>query len=933
MGLIYSIPPEYPYLRMIANYILKHYSSNLGKLKILLPTRRACRILQEELIINSGKNTIILPEISPISDINNPLDDPESQNNSFVIGKIEQQLILTNIIHQNNIIPFTIQQSCALSKKLGALFYEFESQNITINKLYNITKLDSAEHWLKIAEFLKNAYLQWQQNLNEIGKITAINYRDQLIQKEITQLQHRTTPTIIAGSSGSVNVVRELISTIYRHPNGVIFLPSLDLPEHLNQELPVTHICFHIKRLLDYCNIDLKDITSLAEISLKISDRGKFLTQTFIDNQKYSKLNTENALIGISYIKSTNLFEEAAKIAFLAKEILDNPENKDKQEIYIITNNSILIEKVSIFLARFSIKLDRTDGLSLLKTLPMRFFLEIWEVINSNFQTQKLIALLKHPYLISNEISQFEIEILRGPEIHGGLEALQQKILYASVEIKNWFEKFINAIKPLLSITQSPFFSFNEAIKAHIMAAENLTSQIWQDFGGAELAQIFTELLQSKYTTEPIDSDAYYTLITEFTSSEKVWNKTGDAKVFVTNPIEARLINAEHIILASLNDGDWPRHEESDPWMSKAMRKDLGLVDVDEDLSKSIHDFYLTLHAKNIYISRSTKVSGAETKPSRFLMRLLSSIEKSGNLKSIIPDQNLHNQTSLFFKTEKHKPSTEIEAKAKLKDWPRYIAATHIELLMRNPYSFYARKILNLYKLDDLAAEPSVAEFGNFIHEAIETYSNLYQENKEPEELFETMINIGNDILNNYGYSPATINLWWPKFKNIMAAFIKYDEECRKNLQRIFTEHEGKLQLNIAGHNINLTAKADRLEITNNKKLHVIDYKTGIVPSHKHVGLGISPQLLIEALIASEGGFKDIDNINGFELIYIKIAAGKPHIKENLIQQNPNFLKETKEGIISLLSYFLSDEAVFLSNPDRRIAPQYNDYAYLARFK
>ena len=55
-----------------------------------------------------------------------------------------------------------------------------------------------------------------------------------------------------------------------------------------------------------------------------------------------------------------------------------------------------------------------------------------------------------------------------------------------------------------------------------------------------------------------------------------------------------------------------------------------------------------------------------------------------------------------------------------------------------------------------------------------------------------------------------------------------------------------------------VTAKADRLDVLQDGRLEVIDYKTGSPPSSKEVAAGFSPQLPLEALIAVRGGFADV---------------------------------------------------------------------------
>ena len=161
--------------------------------------------------------------------------------------------------------------------------------------------------------------------------------------------------------------------------------------------------------------------------------------------------------------------------------------------------------------------------------------------------------------------------------------------------------------------------------------------------------------------------------------------------------------------------------------------------------------------------------------------------------------------------------------------------------------------------------------------------------------------------------------------------FIKFEEERAPKLEKICAEIEGKWNINIAGDVLTLTAKADRIEITTDHKINILDYKTGAVPSKKDVSFGLAPQLLIEQMIVEAGGFKEFTYRQVGELIYVKISASKPHIKEVCIEADHATIKAAMDGLQQLLKFYLDDDFVFASVPNKKYAPKYNDYQHLAR--
>src|SRR5690606_7060946 len=66
--------------------------------------------------------------------------------------------------------------------------------------------------------------------------------------------------------------------------------------------------------------------------------------------------------------------------------------------------------------------------------------------------------------------------------------------------------------------------------------------------------------------------------------------------------------------------------------------------------------------------------------------------------------------------------------------------------------------------------------------------------------------------------------------------------------------------------------RADRIEITREPQLRIIDFKTGAPPSKAQVEKGFAPQLTLEAELAARAGFEGIVGATPVEaLIYLKL--------------------------------------------------------------
>ena len=133
-----------------------------------------------------------------------------------------------------------------------------------------------------------------------------------------------------------------------------------------------------------------------------------------------------------------------------------------------------------------------------------------------------------------------------------------------------------------------------------------------------------------------------------------------------------------------------------------------------------------------------------------------------------------------------------------------------------------------------------------------------------------------------------------------------------------------------------LTAKADRIELTHDGFAHVLDFKTGHVPSPKEVATGFSPQLSLTAAIIAAGGFQAVGRAAPGDLVYLRVTgrrpAGEEIVRAAAGAESADVAARALAGLARLIDRF--DDA---DHPYRsRIAPQFvkayrSDFDHLAR--
>ena len=259
--------------------------------------------------------------------------------------------------------------------------------------------------------------------------------------------------------------------------------------------------------------------------------------------------------------------------------------------------------------------------------------------------------------------------------------------------------------------------------------------------------------------------------------------------------------------------------------------------------------------------------------------------------------------------------------------FPVLVSSTAVELLMKNPYTFYAKNMLKLKKLDRFKTSPNSADFGIFIHYVLDQYTKNYICGSWQEKVLNFVL-IAKEVLEKMNFQKQAF--WMHKIEAIAQEFIDFDEDRRSCLVSLWSEQKGSTLLKLASHNIVLTSIADRIELSKERKVHIVDYKTGLVPSNQEVQTGLSPQLLVSCIIASRGGFDCLKNaIIPAKITYVKLASCSPYWQaSDIIIQN---LNEHLKQLMLLLELFVANGTELKFSPAGNTYTGYDEYAHLGR--
>jgi ATP-dependent helicase/nuclease subunit B len=265
---------------------------------------------------------------------------------------------------------------------------------------------------------------------------------------------------------------------------------------------------------------------------------------------------------------------------------------------------------------------------------------------------------------------------------------------------------------------------------------------------------------------------------------------------------------------------------------------------------------------------------------------------------------------------------------------PRQLSVTRVETWMRDPYGLYAEKVLTLRALDPLDAEPSAADYGTAVHDALDAFVRAYPD-RLPEDALDRLLDLGRRAFGPALLRPGVWAFGWPRFRRVAAWFVEHERAARAAGRRpARPEVKGRMTVSGPQGDFIVTAEADRIDRQGDGGLVLVDYKTGVVPSAKQVLAGYAPQLPLEGAILRAGGFGDSGGGDLAALEYWKLGGGHPPAEIKPIKEPPGPLADQAlAGVKGLIEAFDNPATPYEARPHPGRAPKHSDYLHLARVK
>jgi ATP-dependent helicase/nuclease subunit B len=937
----YSIDVGRPFLADLARGLIAAFGEDLPRAEIYLPTRRAVRALSGAILdarAAGGVRASLLPRMRAIGDIDedemavfageaaDDLDLPPA------ISGAARTLELARLVaakdrafdgHEN------WPAALAAARELGKLLDSLYAEEVSAAGIAEIDAGALAEHWRVSRDFLEIVTRAWPAFLEAHDLSDPADRRAKLIGMKAARLLAAPPghPLIIAGTTASAPAVARLVQAIAAAPMGAAVLPGLDrdIDAKAFEKIEDAHPQAGLKALLETIGRGPRDIrpwpgsggrnprAGLLGLALRPAEAtDEWLG--LIDSASAADPKLAQSVEGLTLIEADTEDAEALTVAMLFRETLET----EGATAMLVTPDRNLARRVALKMRRWNVTVDDSGGVPFANT-PCGTFLRLAAgFLADPGDPVATLALVRHPLarLGLDEPQRGKAvdtldRALRGVRLSGGLAGVAER---ASRD---------DGALAALAVLQRAADLFDAAhgagfagkLRAHLGAAALIAGgALWAGDDGAAGAELLEDILQNEGALDAVRPGAYGDVFDALIAGAVV-RRRSDAhpRLSILGPLEARLLSADHVILGGLNEGVWPQGAPADPFLSRAMREEVGLPSPERRIGLAAHDFAQGASAARVTLTRAMRAGGAPAKPSRWIVRLKNILEGAGALAAVDQSPLWRARAAMIDTPDAVKPAEAPRPRAGKDRRPATLPVTDIEKWIRDPYAIYAKRLLRLRPLDEPGTQPGPREVGSLLHRVFERAA---QEPEAPP--IDALRALLNEEALRAGLTGADRVFWSAGLEEALRWFMEFDRGQRAKGQS-FVEQQGALTLQGVDPPFTLTARADRIDVLENDEAAIFDYKLSTLPTDKQDKANFSPQLPLTAAILAAGGFPSVPAKSVSEYRYLRMTGREGDVAKDEFGAAGDAAREAipraEEELRRWIARFDDPKSAYLSKP------------------
>lgn len=290
--------------------------------------------------------------------------------------------------------------------------------------------------------------------------------------------------------------------------------------------------------------------------------------------------------------------------------------------------------------------------------------------------------------------------------------------------------------------------------------------------------------------------------------------------------LETRCLNFDNVYILDVNEGIIPENKKIDPILPYELRKILRLYDYKHTESIFAYNFFRLIEgAKNVsLIYTNSELAGYDNYRSRFIEKLIWENEKKGkkiNIEKIVLPGIYKNKEDFSYRKN--------EDIMKILEGFKYTQSV-LNNYLECPMKFLLKNVMKINALKKVEEELGGDKIGNFVHNILKEYfeefkgKNIVIDNRRLLNLFEEKFE---KFMHDFdkakkGLLKESLSL---RLKQMFEGMAKNEKIKRRKVFDLEREIEGFIDVD--GKKIKLKGLIDRIDLDEDGKYIIIDYKTG----------------------------------------------------------------------------------------------------------
>jgi ATP-dependent helicase/nuclease subunit B len=909
---IITFSGEHFFASALADYLLHEaqYKDDLPLLHLIVPNKQAIGAVQDALFRQSGAASLLLPRISTFADIAPQHWLSGDALAAFPVAKIvdaQQRLLWVSDYVQQLMPELELRSALYYAESFLALRDDAQRAMKSTQEFDALVDSAYAAHWQDALAMFKRVMHQLDARLQESGMTEPIPYHNHLcahIAEYLTQhpLVH---PVVVAGSTASIPASAILMQAIATQEKGCVVLPSLDmhLAEKYWDTLSYSHPQYHMKQFLQRCGVHREAVKCI-----EFSDSNPVLiSQTMYPEDAAQDLHAQPLPPhAMQHIELYETDDDIAEMQLCALLILDAIHHKTKN-IAVITEQRATIDGIEALLAPYGVTLDRYAASPLAHSAEYQYVMLCAALLFEPYRSTTLLSLLRHPLCLPEYrkdmlamADKCDAGLLRGLHYFHSVA----EVCTAYMQKLGEDNHAVALLKHIFSVQDAPtsceglFEQHRDALMALLQQHSNATIASMME----ELSRFTSLMHDQRHCT----AEDYRDMIIHYFAQHPVYdNDISYSPIRIMGAIEARMHEADVVIIPHMNEGHWPRHMTAEPWLNHAMRRSAGLNFAERQIGLAAHDISTAMKAPRFIALRARKECNTPMQASRFFERLQLTLHPYA--KRIQQQQSAWHNTLKAWRTH-HMQRVKADMLIVQKPAPNpplpfrhtRLSATQCETLMKNPFLIYVSHILKLKDRDPYDEAFGIKHFGIAAHQAMQKASLNYTP-KAFDVYHQSLSDAFVEHLQEK-IEPELRHFYIKKLGTMLNSIVAEERVRLDAIKNLLAEHQLEKRIDVDSTTITFTMRADRIEELQEAAWRIVDYKTGTIPATRDIELGTACQLLVAGWIA-----RDAHRIEGLEYWGLKGKKSEPlthDISQKLPLHEERFWQEVQEGLTNLARYY-----------------------------